>query len=115
MAGVGVFAANIDNVIRLIVFKRVSNIHPMATLIGAFAGLKYFGLLGVLLGPLAIAYFFEMLKLYRHEYVNGAHPAGGATVPAPAVAAPLPAAPAAEPGGAAELPRTDPGGEPGPP
>jgi predicted PurR-regulated permease PerM len=64
----GVVAANIDNVVRLIVFKRVSNIHPMATLIGAFAGLKYFGLLGVLLGPLAIAYFFELLRMYRVEY-----------------------------------------------
>lgn len=68
LLAVGIFAANIDNVIRLIVFKRVSNIHPMATLIGAFAGLKYFGLLGVLLGPLAIAYFFEMLGLYRREF-----------------------------------------------
>lgn len=77
LAGVGFFAANIDNIIRLVVFKKVSNIHPMATLIGAFAGLKYFGLLGVLLGPLAIAYFFELLKLYRLEYVTG--PA--ATVP----------------------------------
>lgn len=72
LAGIGVFAANIDNIIRMVVFKKVSNIHPMATLIGAFAGLKYFGLLGVLLGPLAIAYFFEMLKLYRQEYVVGA-------------------------------------------
>ena len=67
------------------VFKKVSNIHPMATLIGAFAGLKYFGLLGVLLGPLAIAYFFEMLKMYRQEYVAG-HGAerGRARCPTPA-------------------------------
>jgi predicted PurR-regulated permease PerM len=77
LAGIGLFAANIDNIIRLIVFKKVSNIHPMATLIGAFAGLRYFGLLGVLLGPLAIAYFFEMLKMYREEYVVvGGDPAG---------------------------------------
>lgn len=76
LAGIGFFAGNIDNVIRLVVFKKVSNIHPMATLIGAFAGLKYFGLLGVLLGPLAIAYFFEMLALYRLEYVpRAAEPA----------------------------------------
>lgn len=78
VAAVGLFAANVDNIIRLVVFKKVSNIHPMATLIGAFAGLKYFGLLGVLLGPLAIAYFFEMLKMYRAEYV--VRP-GGDTVP----------------------------------
>ena len=40
----------------------------MATLVGAFAGLKYFGILGVLLGPLAIAYFFELLRMYHEEY-----------------------------------------------
>lgn len=81
LAGIGFVAGNIDNIIRLVVFKKVSNIHPMATLIGAFAGLKYFGLLGVLLGPLAIAYFFEMLKIYRQEYVLRAGPGGGQTVP----------------------------------
>ena len=88
----------------------------MATLIGAFAGLKYVGLLGVLLGPLAIAYFFEMLKLYRHEYVNGAHPAGGATVPPTAPHAPLPAEPGVELDGPAEAPgvETDTKGPPAP-
>ncbi len=64
----GIVASNIDNVIRPIVYKRVSNIHPMITLIGAFAGVRYFGLLGVLLGPLAIAYFFELLRLYQQQY-----------------------------------------------
>lgn len=64
----GILASNIDNVIRPIVYRRVSNIHPMITLIGAFAGVRYFGLLGVLLGPLAIAYFFELLRLYQLQY-----------------------------------------------
>jgi predicted PurR-regulated permease PerM len=71
LSTLGLIGANADNVVRLIVFKRISDIHPMATLIGAFAGLKYVGLLGVLLGPLAIAYFFELLKIYRQEYVTG--------------------------------------------
>lgn len=62
-------ASNIDNVIRPIIYKRVSNLHPMVTLVGAFAGVKYFGLLGVLLGPLAIQYFFEFVRLYRKEYI----------------------------------------------
>lgn len=92
LLGVGLFAANVDNVVRLIVFKKVSNIHPMATLIGAFAGLKYFGLLGVLLGPLAIAYFFELLRMYRIEYGRPADeiPAAApvlATEPVPPAAA----------------------------
>jgi len=64
----GGIASNVDNVIRPLVYKRVSNIHPMITLVGAFAGVRYFGLLGLLLGPLAIAYLFELLRFYREEY-----------------------------------------------
>lgn len=64
-------ASNIDNLIRPMVYKRVSNIHPMVTLVGAFAGIKYFGLPGLLLGPLAIAYFFELLRFYKQEYGAG--------------------------------------------
>ena len=64
----GLIASNLDNLVRPMVVRRVSDIHPMVTLIGAFAGVKYFGLLGVLLGPLAIAYLFELLKSYREEY-----------------------------------------------
>ncbi|HWP03717.1 MAG TPA: AI-2E family transporter [Gemmatimonadaceae bacterium] len=61
-------ASNVDNLIRPVVYRRVSNIHPMITLVGAFAGIKYFGLPGLLLGPLAIAYFFELLRFYKLEY-----------------------------------------------
>lgn len=76
-------ASNVDNLIRPMVYRRVSNIHPMVTLVGAFAGIKYFGLPGLLLGPLAIAYFFELLRFYRLEYgagvaATGATPAGAA-------------------------------------
>ena len=80
---IGVAAGSADNIVRMVVYKKVSNIHPLATLVGAFAGLKYFGLLGVLLGPLAIAYFFELLKMYRAEF--NAVPDGAAS-PAPAEA-----------------------------
>jgi predicted PurR-regulated permease PerM len=65
--GAGI-ASNIDNLIRPLIYRRVSHIHPMITLVGAFAGVKLFGLLGVLLGPLAIAYLFELLHFYRQEY-----------------------------------------------
>ena len=65
--GAGI-ASNIDNLIRPVIYKRVSNIHPMITLVGAFAGVRYFGLLGLLLGPLGIAYLFELLHGYRVEY-----------------------------------------------
>lgn len=64
----GGIASNIDNLIRPVVYRRVSNVHPMITLIGAFAGVRFFGLLGLLIGPLGIAYLFELLRFYREEY-----------------------------------------------
>ena len=67
-----VIAGSVDNIIRPMVYKRVSDIHPMITLVGAFAGVKYFGLLGVLLGPLAIVYFLELVRLYQKDYIDPA-------------------------------------------
>jgi predicted PurR-regulated permease PerM len=73
LAAVGVvICSNVDNVIRPLIFKRVSGLHPMASLLGAFAGTKMLGLLGLLLGPLALAYCIELLHLYRAEYEEGA-------------------------------------------
>jgi len=78
-----VVASNIDNVMRPLVNRRVSNLHPMTTLVGAFAGVGVLGLPGILLGPLAISYFFELVRLYRREYGDGP-----ATTPAPPAALP---------------------------
>ncbi len=64
----GVVVSNIDNIMRPIVSKRVGNLHPLTTLLGAFAGIEYIGLIGVLLGPLAITWFFELLVIYDKEY-----------------------------------------------
>lgn len=70
--GLALFGAlvvsNIDNVMRAVVSKRVGNLHPLTTLLGAFAGIEYIGLIGVLLGPLAITWFFELLMIYDKEY-----------------------------------------------
>ncbi|HET9465147.1 MAG TPA: AI-2E family transporter [Gemmatimonadales bacterium] len=65
-----VVVGNIDNVIRPMVFRRWAQIHPFITIIGAFAGIQYFGLLGLLIGPLAISYFFELIRMYREEYLE---------------------------------------------
>ena len=63
-----VVASNVDNVVRPLIFKRVSHIHPLVSIVGAFAGMRYFGLLGVLLGPLALVYFIELVRAFEQEY-----------------------------------------------
>ena len=79
----GLVASNVDNFARPFVYERVSNIHPMVTLVGAFAGVRLFGLLGVLIGPLAISYFFELLRIFQSEYGTSASvaAAGGGRAP----------------------------------
>jgi len=65
-----VIVGNVDYVIRPRVFRRWANIHPLVTLIGALAGVPYFGILGLLIGPLALSYFFELIKMYGEEYLG---------------------------------------------
>ena len=73
-----VLVGNIDNILRPLIYRRWANIHPLVTLIGAFAGVRFFGLLGILIGPLALSYLFELIRMYRDEYiVVAAAPGGG--------------------------------------
>ena len=75
-AGIGlalwgaIVVGNVDFVIRPMVFRRWAHIHPLVTLLGALAGVPYFGILGLLIGPLALSYFFELIKMYREEYLT---------------------------------------------
>ncbi|HEX4628054.1 MAG TPA: AI-2E family transporter [Gemmatimonadales bacterium] len=64
-----IVVGNVDYVIRQMIFRRWANIHPLVTLLGALAGVPYFGILGLLIGPLAVSYFFELIKMYREEYL----------------------------------------------
>jgi predicted PurR-regulated permease PerM len=60
-----VVVSNLDNLVRLIVYRRVSNIHPMVTLVGAFAGVRLFGIIGAFIGPLVLSYVFELIGVYE--------------------------------------------------
>jgi predicted PurR-regulated permease PerM len=64
IVGVAV-ASNIDNVARLVVFRRVSGIHPMLTLVGAFAGVRLLGVIGAFLGPLILSFMLELVRSYE--------------------------------------------------
>jgi predicted PurR-regulated permease PerM len=65
-----VVVGNVDYVIRPMVARRWGHIHPLVTLLGALLGVPYFGLLGLLVGPLAVSYFFELINMYREEYLS---------------------------------------------
>lgn len=69
-----VIVGGVDNVIRPIVYNRWAQIHPIVTLVGALAGIRFFGILGLLIGPLALSYFFELIAMYREEYLVEGEP-----------------------------------------
>jgi predicted PurR-regulated permease PerM len=70
-----VLIGNLDILVRPLVYRRYAQIHPLITLVGAIGGVGYLGLLGILIGPLALSYFFELIRMYREEYLTGEYPA----------------------------------------
>ncbi len=58
----------VDNIVRMIVSKKIGDVHPIVTVLGVILGLKFFGLPGIVFGPLLISYFLLFLKLYYIEY-----------------------------------------------
>ena len=65
-----VVVGSVDTLLRPLIYRRFSTIHPLITLIGAICGVSVFGLLGLLIGPLALSYFFELTRMYREEYLQ---------------------------------------------
>ncbi|MGI8951155.1 MAG: AI-2E family transporter [Chitinophagaceae bacterium] len=58
----------IDNVVRFVLAKRMADVHPIITVLGVILGLKIFGFIGLIFGPLLISYFLILLKIYYTEY-----------------------------------------------
>jgi predicted PurR-regulated permease PerM len=48
--------------------KKMAGVHPIITVLGVIVGLKYFGLIGLVFGPVLISYFIILLKIYYLEY-----------------------------------------------
>lgn len=57
-----------DNVIRFLLARRMADVHPIVTVLGVIMGLKYFGIAGLIFGPILISFFMLLLKIYYVEY-----------------------------------------------
>lgn len=58
---------NIDNLLRIVLAKRIGDIHPLITLAGVVLGVEIFGILGLVLGPLLLSYFIVLTKVFERE------------------------------------------------
>ena len=66
----GIFISSLDSFIRPALQKQMGNIHPLVSLVGVFAAVPIFGLLGIIIGPLLLSYLLLMMRMYREEYLD---------------------------------------------
>jgi predicted PurR-regulated permease PerM len=59
------FIGNVDNVLRMIINKRIANTHPIISIIGVFIGIPLFGILGLVFGPVLLSYFLLLVEIYE--------------------------------------------------
>lgn len=65
-----IITGNVDYITRLGLLKKMGNVHPMITVLGVIVGLKIFGFMGLIFGPLLISYFIILIKIYINEFTT---------------------------------------------
>jgi len=60
----------VDNVFRFTLAKKIGNVHPLVTVFGVIVGLKVFGFIGLIFGPLLISLFMLLLRIYSNEFIH---------------------------------------------
>ena len=61
----GIIASTVDNFLRPIFVSKRTNLNSSVILIGQLGGLFFWAVLGLILGPLILAYMLILLELYR--------------------------------------------------
>ncbi len=65
----------IDNVVRPLVMREGTPIHPLLIFLAVFGGLAWLGLPGLLIGPVLMAFFLALYFIYREDYLGVPQPA----------------------------------------
>lgn len=63
-----IVVGGIDNVLRFVFVKKFGDVHPLITVFGVILGLDMFGVMGLIFGPLLMAYILLLLKIYKAEF-----------------------------------------------
>lgn len=67
----GIFLSIADNsFFRPVIQKKIGEIHPFQSLLGIIIGVSLFGLVGIVIGPLLLAYFYLTVKMFSEEYLS---------------------------------------------
>lgn len=60
--------ANVDNVMRFTLLKKLGDVHPVITVLGVIIGVPLFGFMGLIFGPLLLSYMLLLVRIYRVEF-----------------------------------------------
>ena len=67
----GLVSSSLDNFVRPIIVSKRTSMHSSLILIGMIGGLFFFGILGLILGPLILGYLLIILEVYRKQKTPG--------------------------------------------
>lgn len=60
----------VDNVFRIVIQKRWGDVHPLITAFGVIIGIELFGFVGLIFGPIVIAMFLLLIRIYINEFAT---------------------------------------------
>ncbi|MGX5818155.1 AI-2E family transporter [Chitinophaga lutea] len=66
--GFGVVGTS-DNLFRMLLAKKIGDVHPLVTILGVIIGVSLFGFIGLIFGPLLISLFIVLIRIYSNEYL----------------------------------------------
>jgi predicted PurR-regulated permease PerM len=61
----------VDNLIKPLLIRRGLDIHGAIVFFALIGGMAAFGAIGLLVGPLAVALFLAVLRIYHRDYTPG--------------------------------------------
>ena len=66
----GFLSAGADNVMRFTLLKKIENIHPLISVFGIILGLKIFGFIGLIFGPILLSITILLIRVYHDEFTE---------------------------------------------
>lgn len=76
-----IIVTNIDNVLRPKLVPREARLDPALTLLSVFAGLRFFGFLGIIIGPVAMILIVTTIQVFIEVFRGGAAADQGTSAP----------------------------------
>ncbi len=70
---IGIFVSTIDNVLRPKLVGKDMQMHSLAVFFATIGGLKLFGIIGFIVGPIIVALMLAMWKIYALEFKGQLH------------------------------------------